>query len=180
MVRGTEAIIMKIYFSSKRLKYDGSQIRSHWAYETFGLMGDSIVSFTGACDIAPQYMVDLEDLKKGARIYSPLMLHFIIEHFDLDLDKTILRQRLFSTLVKEVLEKKAGRLIMRKGDDLFDGSAKLSVSIATCTPVSTKIHFGLNIETHGTPVRTKGLKDYKIQPRSFAQEIMKRYARNWT
>lgn len=176
MVKRTEKVI-KTHFSAKRFKYNGYQIRSRWAYKTFGFKGDNIVSFIGECDIAPKYMVDLEDLEKGARIYSPLMLHFIIEHFDLGLDKAILYQRLLSTIIKEIIERKIRRLLVRDGDDLFDGRAKLSISIATQTPVSSKIHFGINIETQGTPVLTKGLKDYKIQPGWLAREAMRNYAK---
>jgi len=176
---------MKTYFASKQIKYDGSQIEAHWAYKTFDISGDNIVSFSGLCDITPDYMVDLEDLKNNERIYSPLMLHFIIEHFDSDLDKAILRQRLLSMIVKETLEDKIGHKLTRQGDDIFDGPAKLSISIATATPISTKIHFGINIESQGTPVLTRGLKDYFKRYsvtmlnrfiKRFAQTVMKRYA----
>lgn len=170
---------MKSHFCSQTIKYDGSQIRSLWAYEQFGIQDDSIVSFIGECDIKPQYMVDLEDLKKGLRIYSPLMLHFLIEHFDQNLDQAILRQRVFTSIIKEILETKTRRRLIRQGDDIFEGSAKLSISIATLTSVSAKIHFGINIETKGTPVKTQGLKHYQVPPKTLALTAMKRYIQEY-
>ena len=39
-----------------------------------------------------------------------------------------------------------------------------------------KIHFGVNVVSKGTPVKTKGLKDYGIPPRTFAADVLRRYA----
>ena len=36
--------------------YDGSQLRSGFISETFGLSGDAIVAFTGGCDVSPDHM----------------------------------------------------------------------------------------------------------------------------
>jgi hypothetical protein len=166
---------MKAHFITKQITYDGSQINSLWTFRQAGLAGDSIVAFIGPCQILPEHMVDLEDLKAGAEISSPLMLHFIIEQFDPDLTKAILSQRLLTVIIKDCLEAKIGKRIRRKGSDLYDANAKLTISIATVTPVSSKIHFGINIISRGTPVLTKGLRDYRIEPKRFALEVMKRY-----
>lgn len=160
---------------SQQIKYDGLQICSQWAFKHAGMMGDSIVAFIGPCNIPAKNIVDMEDLRQGSKIASPLMLHFIIEFFELNLEKAILHQRLFTAIVKDILTQKTGRNLIRRGDDIYDGQAKLSISIATLTPVSSKIHFGINIESHGTPVKTKGLRDYNIAPVRFANEVMKRY-----
>lgn len=158
-------------FISQRINYNGSQIESLWAYKKFGIKGDSIVAFIGGCNIPFAKMVDEEDKCLKSKIYSRLMLHFIIEHFETGLERAILKQRLLAAIVKDVL----GKSIKRDGDDLYDGDAKLSISIATISPVSTKIHFGINIDSRGTPVKTKGLKDYRIEPKPFAVEVMRRY-----
>ena len=163
------------HFITKQLTYDGSQINSLWSFRKAGVAGDSIVAFNGPCRILRKNMVDLEDLLAGAKIASPLMLHFIIEYFDLNLTKTILYQRLLTVIVKEYLEKRLGKHLTREGSDLYDGNAKLTISIATHTSVSTKIHFGINIISRGTPVKTRGLQDYGIKPRQFALEVMKQY-----
>jgi hypothetical protein len=64
---------------------------------------------------------------------------------------------------------------VRGGNDLYEDGAKLSVSIATATPVSTLLHFGINISSQGTPVRTKGLEDYSIEPVSFAKAVLESF-----
>lgn len=173
-------------FLPKKIKYTGKQLTSLWAYRNFGLLGDSIVAFIGPCNIPFNLMVDVEDIRGRHKIYSSLMLHFIIEHFDCDLEKTILRQRLLTDIIKDELEgsrglffipprRDGGHRLQRKGDDLYDGDRKLSISIATASPVSTMIHFAVNIETKRTPVKTAGLKDYKIDPKQFALKVIQGY-----
>jgi hypothetical protein len=160
-------------FLPKKIKYTGRQLASLWAYKNFGLLGDSIVAFIGPCNIPFNLMADVEDVRGRQKIYSSLMLHFILEHFDCDLDKAVLRQRLLAVIVKETLE--GNHRLHRRGDDLYDGAAKLSISVATASPISTMIHFAINIETGRTPVKTAGLNDYKINPRQFALKIMQAY-----
>ena len=165
---------MKIHLAEGRIDYDGLQIQSLWAYRTFGLQGDSIVAFVGGCEIPFGNMVDLEDVLAKARIASPLMLHFIVEHFDLDLEKAVLRQRLLAALAKDLLP--AG--VTRDGDDLFVSGGKLSISIATLTPVSSKIHFGVNVErATDVGVETRSLKDVGVDPSVFARVLMERFAK---
>ncbi|MBI4711732.1 MAG: DUF366 family protein [Planctomycetes bacterium] len=165
-------------FIPQRLNYNGAQIESLWAYKKFGIKGDSIVGFIGGCNIPFDKMVDEEDKRHKSKIYSRLMLHFIIEHFETDLERAILRQRLFACIVKDSFmsfPRTGESRLKRIGDDLYDGACKLSISIATVRPVSTKIHFGINIDSRGTPVKTKGLKDYQIEPRPFGLEVIRRY-----
>jgi hypothetical protein len=163
-------------FLPKKIKYTGRQLASLWAYKNFGLLGDSIVAFIGPCNIPFNLMADVEDVRGKHKIYSSLMLHFIVEHFDCDLEKAVLRQRMLAGIVKEALED-SHRLhrLKRKGDDLYDGDKKLSISIATASPVSTMIHFAVNIETKRTPVKAAGLNDYKVSPKQFAIKVMESY-----
>lgn len=158
--------------------YTGEQLRSNFAYTHFGVVGDSIIAFCGKCTIKLKEMVDIEDLKAGRSIYSESMLHFIIEHYDTDLEKTVLRQLLLTSIVKDIINDIKGQLLIKRvGSDLYDGEAKLSISIATLTPISSLIHFGINITSINTPVKTKGLKDYGIEPYKFANLIMERYSK---
>ncbi|MEK7449915.1 MAG: DUF366 family protein [Planctomycetota bacterium] len=180
---------MKNLWVSPQIKYDGSQLSSLWAFKKFGLQGDSIIAFSGPCAIPSKNIVDCEDLLAGCSIRGDSMLHFIIEHFEMDLEKTIIRQRLFATLIKEIIEsnrphRRTGieKNLTRRGDDLFDDNAKLTISIATLTPVSTKIHFGINITSKGTPrfnrgrpFKTTSLQNYGINPKTLALEAMERY-----
>ncbi len=164
---------MKTMWVGRRIDYDGTQIHSLWAYRTFGLQGDSIVAFRGGCEIPFSNMVDLEDVRAKSRIASPLMVHFIVEHFDLDLEKAGLRQRMLSAIVLDEL----GSGVRRDGDDLYVGKGKLSISIATLTPVSSKIHWGINVERAlDVGVETRALRDLGVKPVPFAKKILGRYA----
>jgi hypothetical protein len=164
---------MKVHLAEGRIDYDGTQIHSLWAYRTFGIQGDSIVAFRGGCEIPFANMVDLEDVRARSRIASPSMLHFIVEHFDLDLEKAVLRQRLLAAIARDLL----GPEVRRDGDDLFLGAGKLSISIATLTPVSSKIHWGINIErATDVGVETRALRDLGVDAEPFARKVMDGYA----
>ncbi len=164
---------MKTHLVQDRVDYDGTQIHSLWAYRTFGVQGDSIVAFLGGCEIPFSNMVDLEDVRAKSRIASPRMLHFIVEHFDMDLEKAVLRQRLLAAIVRDEL----GGQVRREGDDLFLGPGKLSISIATLTPVSSKLHFGINIERAlDVGVETRALADLGVDATDLARRVLAQYA----
>ena len=138
---------MKSIILSEKFDYDGSQISSLWAYNSFGVQEDSIVVFRGSCDVKIEHMIDLEDRRANESIWSEDMVSFIIEHFDsTDLKLIYARQRLFTAIVREYLAER-GIATAREGDDLFLEGKKLTVSIASTSPVSQKIHFGINV-TH--------------------------------
>ena len=157
--------------------YDGSQLRSHWIMERLGVVGDAAVAFLGGCDVRFEHMIDVEDRMARSPIKSARMLHFIIEHFDASLDLAVLRQRVLLASMCESINARLGRpALRREGSDLYDGDLKLSVSIATASPASALIHAGLNVTTVETPVPTRGLADYGIEPASFGREMLGRYA----
>lgn len=164
-------------FLENPIKYDGSQLRGLYAYLNHGILGDSLVSFTGACDISFEKMVDGEDLLAEAKICGDNMLHFIGEAFGVSLDTMVHRQRLFAGIVFEYLIQKGIPNLRRDGDDIFQGSKKLSISVATATPVSSLLHFAVNITNSGTPVDTLSLEDLQIDPRSFSDGIAENYLR---
>lgn len=157
--------------------YDGSQLRSHFILNSTGHMGDAIVAFCGAAKVDATHMVDQEDIATASWIYSPRMLHFLVEHFHTPLQEGILRQRLLVAIIHDGLRAHGVNTLQRSGDDLYDGEYKLSVSIAAESPISTCIHTAINIETDGTPVPTRGLCDYKIIPEVLALHVMRRYVR---
>lgn len=169
---------MKLKWLDPIFLYDGTQLRSRWIEETAGLKGNVILGFCGKADVPIENMVDLEDVARNAPIYSEEMLHFIVEIFERDLEKMVLRQRLLMAVIEEELKKYPPcKNIRREGDDLYDGPSKLSVSIATSSPVSCLIHTGLNISSKNTPVLTKGLNDYDIDPKPLALTVMETFAR---
>lgn len=170
---------MRARFIKEEINYTGEQLHSLYAYDTFGVAGDSIIAFIGAYDVSLKEIVDLEDLKTSKRFVSPKMLHFIAEHFDVDLEKAILRQYLLIMIIKELFNEKMANLkITRVGTDLQENDAKIVVSTATASPVSSLVHVGVNIITQpDSPVKNKGLMDYKIDPVTFATEVMERYTK---
>lgn len=167
--------MIKTLVHREPIAYDGSQLQAHWIYKNFGLLGDAAVAFRGEVKVSLDKMVDLVDVKVKEDIYSPLMLNFIVEHFDTDLELAGYRQRLFMVAIKEELEQYEIP-VQRMGDDLYVSRGKLSVSIATRSLVSTLLHVGLNIETEGTPVKTAGLRELGIVDiDAFADKILLRY-----
>lgn len=166
---------IKIQFVEKQIPYTGQELRSHFIYNQFDLLGDALVAFVGPCEVKLGHMVDLEDVKLNAPIFSENMLHFMGEFYGISLETTVLYQRLLMALMLEELKKRGCDKVFRNGDDLYEGEAKLSVSIATVSPTSTLIHAGINISSKNTPVKTKGLDDLKISVSEFSQIILKKF-----
>lgn len=164
-------------FIGEKIDYDGSQLRSHWILDTLGEYGDSAVAFIGGCDVSPEHMVDKEDLLSNSKIFSEEMLHFIVEHFAVPLQEIVLRQRLLICILKEALEEISDKKLLRTGDDLFLDDAKLTISIATVSPVSGLIHAGINISSRNTPVKTMGLADLDIKPLDLAKKVLSNYCK---
>lgn len=168
---------MKSLFIEKNFKYDGSQLRPLFAYENYKILGDSIVSWIGPCNITLDHMVDLEDKIENAQICGDEMLHFIIEIFGSDLTAAVSLQRLFASMVKDLIQSEISHefKLQRQGDDIYwlnQGPKKLSISIASRSSVSSMIHFALNIVNEGTPVPTACLKDFGLDGKLLANKMM--------
>ena len=155
--------------------YTGAELRSHWIYETYGLRGDAAVCFRGPVHV-DDHLVDLEDKKSGLFIAGEDMLHLIVETFADNLIGAVFRQKLVVLLAGELLAATGTKDLSRRGDDLFFGSGKLSVSIATVSPVSSLVHFGINVGNAGTPLPTSSLTDLGIDATTFAQNLLENYA----
>ena len=168
---------MQSHYIEKKFAYDGTQLRSLYAYLDHGILGPSIISWQGPCSISFDHMVDGEDLLAKAVIQGDEMLHFIIEVFDRDLFSGVLLQRLFASITRDYLQANArtvlgGDHLHRDGDDIYLGDRKLSISIATKSPVSVMVHFAMNVTNQGTPVKTLSLQDLKLEPRRVAEDLM--------
>jgi hypothetical protein len=104
------------------------------------------------------------------------MLHIMVERFDPDLERAVLLQRLLVALtadrIRGALAPDRAATVRRLGDDLFVGEGKLSVSVATLSPVSALIHLGLNIDDRGTPVRAAALGPLGIDPARLAADLL--------
>lgn len=171
------------YIKGRKVTYDGSQLRSLWAYSEHDVAGNSIVAFRGPCKVDADRLLDMEDRKKGEEIYSEDMAHFIVELFDSDLTRTVVVQRLFMCVIKDVIEEiKPELFVSRRGDDLYieieseeEEDRKLSVSIATASPVSTLIHAGVNVVSINTPVPTLGIMELEIGVDDFILKVLQRF-----
>lgn len=167
---------LKTKFIPQIIDYDGSQISSHWIFKNFNLIGDVLISFRGKCEVNFEKMLDLINLKKKSPISSEDMLHFLGEFFERDLVKGIFLQRLLIITMKETLEKlKKGIFIQREGNDLYFKKKKLTISIATLSPISILIHAGINIKSKNTPIPTLGLEDLELEYKSFSEEVLKKF-----
>jgi len=150
---------MKYKKLDEPLQYDGSQIEPFWAFKEINVKGSSLISWIGPMEIKGDHIIDYEDI--GLEIKSSQMVHFIVEHFDIqpaDIKTCYHRQRIMVMIIKDILAQ-SGIKTSREGDDLYFKDKKLSVSIATCSNSSMKIHFGMNVRNEGTPhdVETIGL-----------------------
>jgi hypothetical protein len=155
------------------LRYDGSQLRAHWILSQTALVGDALVAFRGPCAVSTAEMADLADVD-GPGIAGADLLHFVWESFsEPGLLLAVHRQRLLAAQAAELLRDLAPSAIVRRdGDDLWVGTGKLSISIATVTPVSSLIHFALNATQGGAPVETASLADLGVDAAAFARQLL--------
>ena len=166
---------MIAHWIDRMIPYDGSQLRAHWILAETKIAGDAIVAFRGPCKVSIAEMADLADLD-GPGIAADDMLHFVWESFyESSLLLAVHRQRLLSATALECLrEMAAGATMRREGDDIYVGDGKLSISIATASPVSSLIHFAVNVRPGGAPVRIASLEELRIEPRPFAEALLSR------
>lgn len=157
--------VLKMEITHKHVEdifeYDGSQINPSWAFQEFRIYGSSIVTWIGPVNITLDNLKDFADV--GLEIKSNNMVNFICEFFDQqppNMRIAYLRQRLLVMIFREILTER-GVKTTREGDDIFVDGRKLSISIASVSLSSAKIHFALNIEDKGTPgdVECIGLYD---------------------
>lgn len=167
---------------SKKIKYDGSQMHSLYSYLNHQVLGDSVIAFRGPCDVQFSEMLDGEDLLAESAIRGSDMVHFIFEIFDQNLFSAVLLQRLFTSIVAEVVfDLSKGKIqLCREGDDLYDQKRKFSISIAAKSPQSSMIHFAVNVSDKGTPVATVGLHEMKLKPELFATKCLQKVAREYS
>jgi hypothetical protein len=169
---------MKTRLIDERIPYTGRELRSHWVMERFGIDGDCMVAFIGSCSVTGEDLVDREDFMLGNVVESDLMLHFICEIFGMGISGIVFAQRLLCEDVAGVINSAVGRpVIVRRGDDLWYGEGKLSVSVATVSPVSGLIHLGLNITTGGVPVKAACLAELGLEPRAVAEGVLEVFLR---
>jgi hypothetical protein len=170
---------LSIQFLTKTIPYLGIELKPHWIYQQTGILGNTLIAFLGPCEVTLDHMVDLEDVKKKAPIYSPEMVHFLGEFFIDSLNEGILLQHLLVATVYGWLWENGIRDLTRRGNDIYYQGRKFSVSIATKSAVSVLIHLGVNVKTEGTPIQTSGLAEMKIEPKTFAVACLESFLRDY-
>lgn len=171
-----DGLMVETKILDERIDYTGDQLVSHFVREKAGIITDGVVAFTGACAVTGSRLVDIEDVEQHSSIIAEEMLHFIGEHFECTLREANYRLRLFIGIVGEVLRDLApGLVLTRDGDDIYIGERKLTVAIATVSPVSTVFHCGVNIDPQGAPVPAIGLGEIGVDAESFASAVLERY-----
>jgi len=167
-------VSLKTYFERTERPY--TELYGHFALKNFGVAGDAIVAFVGPCDVPTENLVDLADRRAGAKIVAARMLHFVVEHFGLALAEAIWRQRLLAAIILEEVRRRAPQApLRREGDDVYAGDGKLTVSIATSSPTSAIIHFGVNVDGTGAPVEVSDLGRLGVDAEELAAAVMSRY-----
>jgi len=170
---------MKIVALELPLLYDGLQLCTAFVDSHAGAAAgsdDVLILFQGGADVPREHLVDLEDAEAGAVIYSPDMAHVIAEHPGVPLAEAVWRQRLLARLAAQWIASRSGVPVEVRGNDLFVGTGKLSVSVATRSGRSALIHFAVNIDIGGTPVPAAGLRDLRIPAREFLAALGRLYA----
>ena len=166
-------------FSKQERTYTGTELRPHFLLTEMGIKGSAIVAFIGGCWVKTDSMVDWEDRMEGDYIQAKWMVHLIGEFFNMPLMQGVVMQRLIMALLAETLNENGSNKVERRGDDLFIGSRKLSVSIITASPVSCLLHVGINIDPSGAPVPAIVLQEMGIVPEKWIPQALERIAREW-
>ncbi len=161
-------------FMTDEISYTGPELRSLYLYEN-GVKGDGVLSWFGPCEVSTESLVDAEDRVNEDFIKSKKMVHFLAEFFHKDIFFGICVQRLMAEIVIDVLTGFKVKEIKREGDDIYIEERKLNVSIATVSPLSTLIHFGVNIDSEGAPVKAIGLNDLNMDPVLFVNSCLEKF-----
>jgi hypothetical protein len=139
--------------------YDGKLLHSRFAYTIFRkdvLAVGNIIAFVAPAEVTDN-LVDLEDALEKDYIFSESMCHFCWELPNVDIFGAIAFQRLFNTLISEILTDIIKHPIKMKGDDLMviadhngggihQTTGKASVSITCLRNGAAVGHTGINID----------------------------------
>lgn len=169
---------MKIAVLDEVIHYDGTQINPLWGFDQ-GVKGDSVIVFRGSMDVSE--IKDAEDAKLGLAIAGSDLIHFIVERFasPASIREAYYMQRMLVVCIQDEL-REHGVIAQRSGDDLFVDGGKLTVSIATASVSSLKMHVGINLTSVGTPddVETIGLSELDISDwEDFGRSVAEHFAR---
>jgi len=140
--------------------YDGAILQDRFAYEYFRdkvLRTGNIIAGVSPAKVEVEFMCDRQDVLDGDFIYSDKMMHFLIEIPDISLYAGICFQRVYNSIIANILASKYLKCdIEVDGDDIMvhkeftqggivQQKGKASVSIAKWCNGAVLIHTGINI-----------------------------------
>lgn len=132
-------------YENNTLKPNFHQIRESTKFQNY------LTAFYGKANITQEGLCDIVDIHGNEPFIDGYMLHFIAEFKDISNLESVLLQRRFITIVRDIIEEKTGKLLKQGGDDLYFDNKKLSVSIIAPTSLNTYImHAGFNIDNSAT------------------------------
>jgi hypothetical protein len=141
--------------------YDGEMLSSRFAYKFFKdkvIRTGNIIAFRAPMRVEKEHMVDIQDLMDEDYIYSDDAINFLIEIPDIDLFGGVCFQRIFNSLIANILAERYLKCdIEIVGDDIIvhkeheqggvvQTKGKASVSIAKKCNGAVLIHTGINIK----------------------------------
>lgn len=77
-------------------KYDASQLRSLYCFDTFGEQGDSILGWIAPTEITVEALIDRDDAVNNRPIYADSQVHYVVELFNVNLPFAVMAQRLLN------------------------------------------------------------------------------------
>ena len=102
--------------------YDGSIIHSRFAYKFFREKVHpvgNVVTFVAPAKVETEFMIDLEDVISKDFIYADSMIHFCYELPTTNLWGGVAFQRLYNTILGNILGEVADLPVEVEGDDIF-------------------------------------------------------------
>lgn len=181
---------LKTYYAKEEFGYTGPELSPHFILSKFKMEGSSLVAWQGPADVKTDHLVDWEDRLQKDHIRAAKMLHFLGEFFGYTLREGVWLQRTLVSIVMEemrAMNPKLSDKLIREGDDIYvdfgkkGKRAKLTVSIVTISNVSVLLHFAVNVDEEGAPVRAAGLNELMpgIKVSAFAKNILEKFEKEW-
>lgn len=185
----------------QEIPYTGPELRPHFILEKFSTPkqaaeGHVLVAFQGPCHVQTNHLVDLEDRLANDHIQAKQMLHILGEFFHVPLSEAYWIQRFIVQVFTDQIQKQTSALtcgttqtptditVERDGDDIYihqqSTRSKLSVSIVAASPVSSLLHFGINIDASGAPVQAIGLNDIHCDVVKLVENSFKIIQTEWS
>ncbi len=157
--------------------YDGHLLHQRFAYRYFrdkvSPLGN-MIAFRGWMKVEGDAMIDQEDVLKEAFIYAEDAINFLWEIPQLDPFGAVAFQRLLNTRMGYILQTQYNQpAVEMRGDDIYVGEGKASVSITHVKQNAALGHTGINIKAGiKAPPFAYSTALTNIQVENFMQDVV--------